>query len=226
MSSLADHGRHRACPKACMSWPEEQRRRLLRFFKTPHKDWAAGGQGLEKYRERFAQYLEHLDPDGQKGAFAFTFAHVHEHQYGIADRYYEPFGIPAGRVHMLPPIEQALYVFSELSPLNWGADELDWMLSHVPYSRVHLSFMAQCVSRANLGAGALRTSQIPSATRRVEAMLLTGFRDGPGLHPKIRKFDELLLADDKEDGRIPLQYVTNDDDYGPRGTRRDPVPHA
>ncbi|WP_454809065.1 DUF4132 domain-containing protein [Paenarthrobacter nitroguajacolicus] len=189
--------------------------RLLEFFMTPHSDWAGGGESLEKYRKRFAKYLEQLDPDGQKGAFAYTFAHVHEHRYGIADRYYEPFGIPAGRVHMLPPIEQALYIFSKLTPLGWSAQELNWMLSHVPYSRYIYPSWRGAFHEPILALEPTERCKIPTATRRLEAILLTDFRDGPGLHPKIREFDELLLNDSKEDGRIPLQYVAEDDDFGP-----------
>ncbi|MFJ6538988.1 DUF4132 domain-containing protein [Paenarthrobacter sp. NPDC091711] len=202
-------------PESLRVLAKGQRLRLLWFFMTPHFNWAGGGKGLEKYRERFAGYLEDLDPDGQKGAFAFTFAHVHEHRYGIADRYYEPFGIPADRVHMLPPIEQALNIFSELPPLDWCAQELDWMLSHVPYSRYIFPSWRGAFHEPILALKPAERCNIPAATRRMEAMLLTDFRDGPGLHSKIREFDELLLSDNKENGRIPLQYVADDDDLGP-----------
>ncbi|MGR0162298.1 DUF4132 domain-containing protein [Paenarthrobacter nitroguajacolicus] len=204
-----------AMPESLRVLVKGQRLRLLTFFMTPHFNWAGGGKGLEKYRERFARYLEDLDADGQKGAFAFTFAHVHEHRYGIADRYYEPFGIPAGRVHMLPPIEQALHILSALPPLDWCAQELNWMLSHVPYSRYIYPSWRSAFHEPILALKPAERCEIPAATRRLEAMLLADFRDGPGLHPKIRELDELLLSDSGEDGRIPLQYVADDDDFGP-----------
>ncbi|MFW0775270.1 DUF4132 domain-containing protein [Paenarthrobacter nitroguajacolicus] len=215
MSTSAELEGRTAMPDNLRVLADEQSGRLLEFFMTPHSDWPGGGEGLEKYRERFARYLGQLDPDGQKGAFAFTFAHIHEHRYGIADRYYEPFGIPAGRVHMLPPIEQALYIFSELAPLDWRAQELDWMLTHVPYSRYIYPSWRGAFHAPILALEPAERCTIPAATRRLEAVLLTDFRDGPGLHPKIREFDELLLSDSEEDGRIPLQYVAEDDDFGP-----------
>ncbi len=117
---------------------------------------------------------------------------------------------------MLPPIEQALYIFSKLTPLDWSAQELNWMLSHVPYSRYIYPSWRGAFHEPILALEPTERCKIPTATRRLEAILLTDFRDGPGgLHPKIREFDELLLNDSKEDGRIPLQYVAEDDDFGP-----------
>jgi hypothetical protein len=118
MNSLAASTEGIAMPESPRVLAGKQRRRLNRFFKSSHKDWAAGGQGLQEYRERFACYLEQLDQDGRKGAFALTFKHVQDNRYGIADRYYEPYGIPAGLVRMPLPIEQALYPFSELAPVT------------------------------------------------------------------------------------------------------------
>ncbi|MFE4194654.1 DUF4132 domain-containing protein [Paenarthrobacter sp. NPDC056912] len=210
MSTLDETMGRVEMPESLSRLAKGQRRRLMRFFKAK-----LSGQDVEEYCQRFSNYLERLDPAGRKGAFAFTFSHVDEHRYGIADRYYEPDRIPAGRIYMSPPVEQALHVLSDLAPLNWDADELVWMLSHVPYSRYIYPSWRRAFHGPILSLEPAERRRMPAVTRRMEAMLLVDFRDGPGLPPEVRAFNELLLDDDAEEGRIPLQYVRDADDFGP-----------
>ncbi|MFJ4028319.1 DUF4132 domain-containing protein [Paenarthrobacter sp. NPDC089989] len=198
-------------PESLRRLADKQRRPLLKFFKTK-----LAPQDAEEYRERFTAYLERLDPAGRKGAFGFAFRHVDEHRYGIADRYYEPDGIPEGRVHMYPPVEQALHALSELAPLDWDAEELGWMLTHVPYSRFIYPSWRRAFHGPLMALKPVERRRLPSATRRMEEQLLVDFRGGAGLHPEVREFGELLLDDDGEQGRIPLQYVMDADDIGPQ----------
>lgn len=149
---------------------EQERDQLVGFFETPHSDWIPGGPDQDEYRQRFARHLEQLDPTGMKGAFALTFSHVQEHRYGIADRYYEPYGIPAGLEHMPLPIEQALDVLSGLAPLDWNANELDWMLSNMPYSRYIYPSWRNAFHRPIASLEPCERRKIPAATRRMEAI--------------------------------------------------------
>ncbi|ALO66649.1 hypothetical protein AS189_09295 [Arthrobacter alpinus] len=205
-----------AMPESLRMLAEEQRDQLVGFLEARYSDWIPGGLDRDEYQQRFARYLEQLEPIGLKCAFALTFNHVHEHRYGIAERYYEPLGIPDGLKHMPPPIVQALLVLSGLAPLGWDAEELDWMLSHVPYSRYIFPSWRNAFHGPIASLEPAERRKIPTATRRMEEMLLVDFPEGPGLHLEVRKFNELLLEDDKEDGRIPLQYVTDRDDIGPQ----------
>ncbi|MEQ4565295.1 DUF4132 domain-containing protein [Paenarthrobacter sp. CAP02] len=199
-------------PESLRRITDKQRRPLMKFFKTK---LSSHDVDVDEYRQRFATYLDRLDTGGRKGAFAFTFRHIEDHKYGIADEHYEPYGIPAGRIYMLPAIEHALHVLSELAPLDWSAEELDWMLAHVPYSRYIYPSWRRAFHGPLLALQPAERCKVPAATRRMESVLLVDFRDGPGLPPEVREFDELLLADNGDEGRIPLQYVTDADDIGP-----------
>ncbi|WP_186313632.1 DUF4132 domain-containing protein [Paenarthrobacter nicotinovorans] len=206
----------KAFPQKLARLADEQRHRLLEFFEPAHSEWAAGGEALNGYRQQFARYLEELDPEGRKGAFALTFKYIHERKYGIVEWRHEQPDNPGGRVRMPSLVEQGLYALSAMAPLEWDFEELDWMLSHVPYSQYIFPSWRQAFHEPVMSLDSSERRSIPAATRRMEAILLLDFRDGPGLHPEVRKFNELLLDDDPGTGRIPLQYVTDDDDFGPR----------
>ncbi|MDO6142286.1 DUF4132 domain-containing protein [Paenarthrobacter aurescens] len=202
-------------PESLRLLAKGQQGQLRDFFDTPYSEWNAARELREGYRERFALYLEELTPEGQKGAFALAFELVRRHAYGLADRYYEPLGIPDGYAHMPPPVQESLTVLSGLAPLEWNAEELDWMLSNRPYSRYIYPSWRQAFHGPLVSLEPTERRKIPAATRQMEAILLAELRDGPGLPLEVRELDEVLLADDFESGRIPLQYVSDADDFGP-----------
>ncbi|APX02875.1 hypothetical protein BWQ92_15190 [Arthrobacter sp. QXT-31] len=216
MSGVAEAWEHTVMPASLRVPAEEQRGQLLGFLETPHSGWTPGGPDQDEYRERFARYLDQLDPSGLKGAFAQTFSHVDEHSYGIAERYYEPFGLPAGLAHMPKPVELALYVFASLAPLDWSAEELNWMLSKAPYSRYIYPSWRRAFHQPISSLEPAERRTIPRATRRMQGMLLKELKCGLIDYRDVRAFSELLLDDGRKDGRIPLQYVSGGDDVGPQ----------